>query len=108
MLMGGHGTISVAANILPKTMSQLCSFALDGHVGKARAINTQLIPLFNVLSIDTNPIPIKFVMSNFGLMLNVLRLPLVPLSEDLHCEVKSILHQIAEYLPELSALAHDT
>lgn len=84
MLSGGHGVISVTANVAPRLMRQMCDFALAGEVKKARAINNQLLPLHHKLFVESNPIPVKWVLNKMGLIPSGLRLPLTPLSADFY------------------------
>jgi len=80
MLLGGHGVISVTANVAPKLMSQLCKAALAGDLATARRINDQLLPVHFKLFTEANPIPVKWALARMGKMPAGLRLPLVPLS----------------------------
>ncbi len=80
MLMGGHGVISVTANVAPKLMAQMCAAALRGDIATARACNDRLLPLHRKLFIEPNPVPVKWALAEMGLIANALRLPLVPLS----------------------------
>jgi len=80
MLLGGHGVISVTANVAPKLMSQLCKAALAGDLATARRINDQLLPVHFKLFTEANPIPVKGALARMGKMPAGLRLPLVPLS----------------------------
>lgn len=81
MLLGGHGVISVTANVAPKAMQQLCSAALAGRVDEARRINAALVGLHRDLFVEANPIPVKWALQHMGLIDGGLRLPLTPLSE---------------------------
>ncbi len=80
MLAGGHGNISVTANVVPKQMSKLCELAIAGEAGQARALNESLMELHNQLFVESNPIPVKWAVSELGLMGKGIRLPLTPLS----------------------------
>jgi len=91
MLMGGHGVISVTANVAPKLMSEMCAAALAGDLVTARARNDRLLPLHRGLFVEANPIPVKWALAEMGLIHNVLRLPLVPLSTQHHETVRSAL-----------------
>ena len=93
MLLGGHGVISVTANVAPKLMSEMCRAALAGDVSTARACNDRLLPLHRKLFVEANPIPVKWALSDMGLIENVLRLPLVPLSSQFHDAVRSALRE---------------
>lgn len=77
---GGHGVISVLANIAPRRVSELISLARAGRVSEARALHLDLFPLMRSLFSETNPIPVKYAMSSLGICENRLRLPLVEAS----------------------------
>ena len=93
MLLGGVGTISVTANVAPKLMHEMCMAALSGEVSQARAINYQLLGLHRHLFIEANPIPVKWAVARMGLMKNVLRLPLTPLSASAQPTVENAMRQ---------------
>jgi 4-hydroxy-tetrahydrodipicolinate synthase len=76
--LGGHGVISVAANIIPRVMAQLCSLALAGDLDSAKEIHHQYIDLFNANFIDTNPVPVKTAMHQMGYCENSFRAPFYP------------------------------
>jgi 4-hydroxy-tetrahydrodipicolinate synthase len=80
MLMGGHGVISVTANVAPRLMSRMCTAALAGDVIAARDLNRRLIGLHRSLFVEANPIPVKWVLTQMGLIAAGLRLPMTPLS----------------------------
>lgn len=84
MLLGGHGTISVTANVAPKLMHQMCAHAFAGDVSRAREINRKLLPLHQKLFVEANPIPVKWVLSQMGLIQSGIRLPLTPLAPQHH------------------------
>ncbi|MGL4455908.1 MAG: 4-hydroxy-tetrahydrodipicolinate synthase [Plesiomonas sp.] len=79
---GGCGVISVTANIAAADMSKMCELALAGDFTAAQAINEKLMPLHHELFIESNPIPVKWACYRLGMMSgNMLRLPLLPLSD---------------------------
>ena len=80
MGMGCDGVISVAANCCPRSMSQMISLCKQEKYLEAREIHFKLMPLFNDLFIESNPIPIKYVMKRLGYGNGKLRLPLTELS----------------------------
>jgi 4-hydroxy-tetrahydrodipicolinate synthase len=80
MLLGGHGVISVTANVAPRLMADMCRAALAGDFAAARAINDRLLPVHFKLFVEPNPIPVKWALSRMGRIQNGIRLPLVPLS----------------------------
>ena len=93
ILLGGHGVISVTANVAPKLMHQMCAAALVGDVKTARELNLKLLPLHQKLFVEANPIPVKWALAQMGLIEPGLRLPLSPLSEKLHQTVREALHE---------------
>lgn len=80
MLLGGHGVISVTANVAPRLMAQLCRAALDGQLQTARQLNNQLWPLHTELFVEANPIAVKWALAQMGRIGKGIRLPLVALS----------------------------
>jgi 4-hydroxy-tetrahydrodipicolinate synthase len=80
MLLGGHGVISVTANIAPRLMADMCRAALSGDFATARAINNRLLPVHFKLFVEPNPIPVKWALARMDRIQNGIRLPLVPLS----------------------------
>ena len=101
ILMGGHGVISVTANVAPKAMHQMCAAALVGDVKKARELNLRLFPLHQKLFVEANPIPVKWAMAEMGLIEHGLRLPMSPLSDPFHQTVREALHEAGIALPGL-------
>jgi 4-hydroxy-tetrahydrodipicolinate synthase len=85
LLMGGHGVISVTANVAPRLMADMCKAALAGDIATARECNDRLLPLHRNLFVEANPIPVKWALAAMGMIENELRLPLVPLSPQ-HCD----------------------
>jgi 4-hydroxy-tetrahydrodipicolinate synthase len=81
MLLGGHGNVSVAANVAPRAMHELCVAAMAGDVRRARELHMQLLPLHKHLFVEANPIPVKWALQRMGRCGSTIRLPLVPLSE---------------------------
>jgi 4-hydroxy-tetrahydrodipicolinate synthase len=93
ILMGGHGVISVTANVAPKLMAQMCTAALKGDVVTARERNNRLLGLHRKLFIESNPIPTKWALAEMGMIKNELRLPLVQLSPQHHEAVRAALRE---------------
>ncbi len=91
MLLGGHGVISVTANVAPKLMHALCETAFAGNLAQAREINNRLLPLHSRLFVEANPIPVKWACAEMGLIPGGLRLPLTPLSPGHHETVREAL-----------------
>jgi len=84
ILLGGHGVISVTANVAPRLMHEMCAAALRGEVVKAREINMRLLGLHQKLFVEANPIPVKWALQQMGLAGGGIRLPMTPLSENFH------------------------
>lgn len=84
MLMGGHGVISVTSNVAPRLMHELCIAAMAGDAVTARKINEKLLALHQKLFVEANPIPVKWVLQQMGMIKSGIRLPLVPLSTAYH------------------------
>jgi 4-hydroxy-tetrahydrodipicolinate synthase len=80
MLLGGHGVISVTANVAPRLMHEMCAAALAGDVTRSREINFRLLPLHAKLFVEANPIPVKWACAELGLIEGGLRLPMTVLS----------------------------
>lgn len=91
MAMGSHGVISVTANVAPGPMAKMCAAAFAGRWSEALEINRRLIPLHMKLFVEANPIPLKWAMTQMGLIPAGIRLPLTPLSESYHDTVRAAL-----------------
>jgi len=86
---GANGAISIASNLYPKEMVEMVNFMLQGEVERAHEMHYRFLPFFNFLSIETNPIPIKWALQDQGLDVGEPRAPLTPLKSvftlvDLH------------------------
>jgi len=92
--MGGRGVISVAANVAPHIMKEMFLAFKEGNFEKARELHYKLMPLYDVLFIDTNPIPVKKSMNLMGLAAGKPRLPLVELDAEKTERVKSVLKSL--------------
>ncbi len=93
MLMGGHGVISVTANVAPRLMQEMCAAALAGDIARARSANNRLLGLHTKLFVEGNPIPVKWALVQMGLIEGGIRLPLVPLSANFHEPVREAMRQ---------------
>jgi 4-hydroxy-tetrahydrodipicolinate synthase len=91
MELGGRGEISVTANVAPALVAQMCAAGLAGDFAKARAINERLVPLHRDLFLESNPIPVKWVLAEMGLIAAGIRLPLTPLSERFHESLRAAM-----------------
>jgi 4-hydroxy-tetrahydrodipicolinate synthase len=93
MALGGHGVISVTANVAPREMAQLCAAALGGDLKGARAINDRLLPLHFKLFVEANPIPVKWALHRMGRIGPGIRLPMTPLEPRHHEVVETALRR---------------
>lgn len=91
VLLGGHGSISVTANVAPEIVSDAYEAALAGDAEKAKALDAKVADLHVKLFVEANPIPVKWAMAEMGLIGPAIRLPLTPLSEKYHDEVRQAL-----------------
>lgn len=94
LMLGGHGTISVAANVVPKLVQQMCALVREGDRQGAVTMNDRLQALYEVLFIESNPIPVKWALQQMGLIAEGIRLPLTPLSPQCHSAVRQVLQQL--------------
>lgn len=91
MLLGGHGNISVTANVAPAAVAQMCEAALAGDAETARAINQRIDILHKTLFLESNPIPVKWALKEMGRIDSGIRLPLTGLSSEHHGVVREAL-----------------
>ena len=81
MLCGGHGNVSVTANVAPRLMHELCVAAIAGDRSTAMSIQKKLLPLHKALFCEANPIPVKWALSRMGWAGSTLRLPMTSMSQ---------------------------
>lgn len=93
IMLGGTGIISVASNILPAEVTAMVEQALRGDIETARAAHYRLLPLFNGLFIETNPIPVKYALSLMGKAEESYRLPMCPMTRENKALFEAILKQ---------------
>ena len=101
ILLGGHGVISVTANVAPKLMRQMCAAALVGDVKRAREMNSRMLPLHQRLFNEANPIPVKWALAEMGMIAPGLRLPMTPHAAQYHQGLREALHEAGISLPGL-------
>jgi 4-hydroxy-tetrahydrodipicolinate synthase len=92
MLCGGHGNISVTANVAPRLMHELCMAAIAGNIQRAMEIQFKLLPLHKALFVESNPIPVKWAVARMGHSQGALRLPLTPLTEPSQQMLERVMH----------------
>ena len=93
IMMGGHGNVSVTANVAPKAMADMCAAALEKDARRAIDLHMHLLPLHKQLFVEPNPIPVKWALARMGKAGGTLRLPLTPLSESAQSVVESALRE---------------
>ena len=84
MLLGGHGVISVTANVAPRLMHEMCVAARAGNAAQAITINNRLLGLHKNLFLESNPIPVKWALGRMGRIAEGIRLPLTPFTAPHH------------------------
>ncbi len=98
MALGGHGVISVAANVIPKTMQNICSLCLHKRFSDALHLQDRICKLEELLFADVNPIPVKALMQKMKLCDDMVRLPLTPCND-------SIVNKLIEQAEELHLIS---
>ncbi|HWQ40187.1 MAG TPA: 4-hydroxy-tetrahydrodipicolinate synthase [Burkholderiales bacterium] len=93
MLLGAHGVISVTANVAPRLMREMCAAVFSGDIARARSLNNRLLGLHRHLFVEANPIPVKWVLHQMGLIDGGIRLPLTPLSSSFHDLLRAAMDQ---------------
>ena len=91
ILNGGHGAISVTANVVPAKMANMCRLALEGQAAEARAVDAEIADLHRLLFIESNPIPVKWAVSQMGFGELNLRLPMTVLADEHQQPLKQAL-----------------
>ncbi len=91
--LGGVGVISVASNLLPRLVSDLCHASTEGRLAEARRLNRQLTPIFKAMFIESNPIPVKAALAMTGMIEEVYRLPLTPISQANRAKLEQVLNE---------------
>ncbi|MEN9420048.1 MAG: dihydrodipicolinate synthase DapA, partial [Pseudomonadota bacterium] len=91
MLLGGHGNVSVTANVAPRAMAEMCRAAVAGDARRAAALHLQLLPLHRALFCEPSPAPTKWALAQLGRCGATLRLPLTDLTEAGQATVRDAL-----------------
>lgn len=89
--LGGVGVISVASNLLPRQVSDLCRASVENRLEEARRLNRQLTPIFKAMFIESNPIPVKAALAMTGMIEEVYRLPMTPISQANRAKLEQVL-----------------
>ena len=91
MLLGGHGDVSVTANVAPRLMHELCMAAIEGDVKRATELHLRLLPLHKQLFCEPSPAPAKWALAQLGRCAEHVRLPILPLTENGQAQVGQAL-----------------
>ena len=94
LLEGAHGVISVAANVVPKSISQICKCIRDNNFEEAKKLNEINSNLYRLLFVESNPIPVKWMLNKMEKIESSIRLPLIELDETYHDEILSELNKL--------------
>ncbi len=94
MLEGADGVISVAANVIPAQFARLCRHALAGEADRARTENSRFSELYDFLSVESNPVPVKWLLAQMGRIGPGIRLPLVDLDERFHGRGRALMNEL--------------
>ena len=95
MSLGAHGVISVAANLIPSKIKEICELLMNNHYKQAKEIDANNKKLYELLFVESNPIPIKWALSELKMIQNGIRLPLTSLSSEYHEEFSSLITNIS-------------
>lgn len=91
ILCGGHGVISVAANVAPQAFAQMCENALAGNIQAAKSLNEQLIPIYDVMFCEPSPAPAKYALAQLGRCDEFVRLPILTLTDNGKTQIQAAL-----------------
>ena len=94
LIEGAHGVISVAANVIPKSISQICKHVRENNISEAKKLNAVNNNIYRLLFVESNPIPVKWMLTKMGMIENSIRLPLIELDETYHDEILSELNKL--------------
>lgn len=94
LIQGAHGVISVAANVIPNPISKICKYVKADKYNEAEKLNKLYDDLYGLLFVESNPIPLKWMMYKMGLIENSIRLPLTELDETFHDTTLSELKKL--------------
>jgi 4-hydroxy-tetrahydrodipicolinate synthase len=92
--LGANGVISVAANVIPRSISNICSYIRENNKEEAKILNEINNNLYKLLFVESNPIPVKWMLYKMGLIENSIRLPLVEFDETFHEQTMSELMRL--------------
>ena len=94
LIEGAQGVISVAANVIPKSISQICKYIRENNISEAKKLNEVNSNIYRLLFVESNPMPVKWMLTKMGMIENSIRLPLIELDETYHDEILSELNKL--------------
>ncbi len=97
---GGHGVVTVSGNVVPEQVARLCRLAAEGQYDEAEMLDATLQALNELLFVESNPIPVKWAVSQMGLMDDHIRLPLTPYSAQYHDQMRAAMRSAGVALEE--------
>ncbi len=97
---GGHGVVTVSGNVAPQQVARLCRLAIEGHTDEAKVLDDSLQALNTALFVESNPIPVKWAVSQMGLMQGHIRLPLTQYSAQYHDQMRAAMRGAGVALEE--------
>ena len=93
MSMGGFGVVSVASHLIGNQIKQMMGLLLEGDVERAGAEHRRMLPMFKVLFVESNPIPVKYGLNQAGFNVGMPRLPLVRASDQATAQIDAVMSQ---------------
>ncbi len=93
MSMGGFGVVSVASHLIGNQIKQMMGLLLEGDVERAGAEHRRMLPMFKVLFVESNPIPVKYGLNQAGFNVGMPRLPLVSASDQAAAQIDAVMSQ---------------
>ena len=99
MSMGGYGVVSVASHLIGDQIKHMMGLLLEGDVEQAGSEHRRLLPMFKVLFVESNPIPVKYGLNQAGFDVGMPRLPLVPASDSAAAQIDKVMSKYKIDLP---------
>ena len=99
MSMGGYGVVSVASHLIGDQIKHMMGLLLEGDVERAGSEHRRLLPMFKVLFVESNPIPVKYGLNQAGFDVGIPRLPLVPASDSAAAQIDKVMSKYKIDLP---------
>ncbi len=94
LCLGGHGVVSVTSNVAPRAMVELYDLTVEGKISQARELHFRLLPLIKALFLECNPGPVKAALASQGKLEEILRLPMIPVSDETRTYLRQVLSDL--------------